>query len=110
MTRARIRSARASATALFPEAVGPKIAMTSATEAGAGALEILICRATGAQIPLDAAVSPLQLLEHLDHGRLGGCGDAMEPRELGLVGRGREPLLVAEGVREFVGGEVICVR
>src|SRR5215208_474843 len=82
---AGIRCAISSATALFPEAVGPKMARTSsATQPVAGELELLRRHARFSEILLDPAVEPLELRVGLGGG---------EPR---LVPR-PQPLL-AEGV------------
>src|SRR4051812_19140877 len=74
-----MRRAISSATALLPEAVGPKMAMTccevvpvsaSRTQAAASTLELVVPQARRTKVPLDASVAPLELVEHLND-RLG---------------------------------------
>src|SRR5687767_2420286 len=70
---AGICSASASATAVFPEAVGPKIARTRLfTQSRACELQILVREAARAQEALHAPVATFELLEHVDH-RLRRC-------------------------------------
>src|SRR5918999_2101491 len=92
---AGMRSASASATAVLPDAVGPKMAKTvSLTESGAGELQILIRETARPQVAPHAPVASLQLLEHVDH-RLCGCrGDPADALPLCLRSGFREPLLV----------------
>src|SRR3954471_14110772 len=91
-----MRSATAWATAVFPEAVGPKIARTvSAMKSRAGATELVVREAGVTKEALDASVRALELLEDADHRRCRRLRDPLEPLEL-LVALGRrEPLLVA---------------
>src|SRR5215213_344575 len=103
---AGIRCAISSATALFPEAVGPKMARTSsATQPVAGELELLRRHARFSEILLDPAVAPLELREHAGHRGCGRLRDSLEPLELRVGLGGGEPRLVprpqpllAEGV------------
>src|SRR6476469_7584338 len=100
-----MRSASAVATAVLPEAVGPKIARTSVTQPRPGAIELVLGQAGLAQVALDAAVAALELFED-PFDRLGGSlRHPLQALELLLALRLREPLLVpwaqtllAEGV------------
>src|SRR6187402_2072835 len=90
-----MRSATAWATAVLPEAVGPKIARTVlVTQPRPGAGELVLGQADSTQIAVDAAVAALKLLEDaLD--RLGrGLRHPLQALELLLTLRFREPLLV----------------
>src|SRR5207247_10315028 len=89
-----MRSATASATAVFPEAVGPKVARTLVTEPRSGALEVVVAQARVAQEALDVPMATLELLEDAGHRCGGSLGDPLEALEV-LVALGRgEPLLV----------------
>src|SRR5580765_8330235 len=91
---AGIRSASACATAVLPEAVGPKIARTSVTQPRAGAVELVLGQARVAQVGLHAAVTALELLEDAPD-RLGRrLHHAFQALELLLGLRLGEPLLV----------------
>src|SRR5712691_3404685 len=113
-TSAGIRCEIASATALLPLAVGPKIASNaSATKPLARALQVLVRETRGAEVSLDAAVAPLELLEHSDH-RLGGRRrDAPNPFALYLCSRLGEPEVVARAqpllARRVVGCDLLVV-
>src|ERR687897_9763 len=93
---AGMRSAIASATSDFPDAVGPKTPRTrgSVTEPAPCPVELLVRRAAGLEVAGDAAVSSLELLEHLHHGGSGRLRDPVKALELRLVGSLREPLLM----------------
>src|SRR5438874_7926692 len=96
MSSAGIRRAISSATALLPDAVGPKIAMTgSATQARPSAGDLLVAHAGGAQVGVDASVAPFQLAEDArDHlGRR--LRDPLEPSPLRLRLGGLQPGVMA---------------
>src|SRR5262245_35351323 len=110
-----MRSASACATAVFPDAVGPKIAKTvSVTQPRPGAVELVLGQAGLAQVAVDASVPALELLEDaLD--RLGRrLGEPLQALAL-LVGlRLREPLLVPRPqpllAQRIVGGDLVDVH
>src|SRR5215212_6160401 len=69
--------------------------MTSTTKSGAGALDVHVGRPAGVEVPRDAAVTTLEVLQHADHGGGGRLRDPVQTLELRLVGRLGEPFLVA---------------
>src|SRR5579884_202668 len=94
-TSAGNRSAIAAATSDLPLAVGPNSPTTSSgTEPRADEVELLVARPGRTEVGLDAAVAPLELLEHAPHGRGRGLCDATEPLQLLLALCGGEPRLV----------------
>src|SRR6266542_6000057 len=113
---AGMRRATSSATALLPEAVGPKRARTrrSVTQSGAGLPEILVRRAPGFEETLDASVAPLELVEDAVHGFGGRGGDAPQALPLLLVLGLRDPLVVARAKTVLadgvVGGDVVVAH
>src|SRR5262245_51371457 len=107
-----MRSASAWATAVLPEAVGPKIPRTAlVTEPRSGAVELVLGQAGLVQVSLDAPVAPLELLEHSSD-RLGRrLREPLHALEL-LFGLGLgEPLLApwAQAVlaERVVGGDLV---
>src|SRR5690242_2770888 len=90
-----MRSATACATAVFPDAVGPKIARTvSVTEPRPGAVELVLGQTGLAQVALDAAVATLQLVEHALDRLDRGLRHPFETLEVLFGLRLGEPLLV----------------
>src|SRR5262245_2385440 len=109
---AGMRSARAWATAVLPDAVGPKIPRTvSVTQPRSGAVELVLGQSGLAKIALDAPVAPLELLEDASD-RLGRrLRELLHALELLFRLGFREPLfvpwaqaLLAECV---VGGDLV---
>src|SRR5215831_347156 len=88
-----MRRAISSATALLPDAVGPKIARTSsAKQTRARELEIALAHAGGLEVSLDAPVAALELVEDAaDHpGRR--LHEPLQPAPFGLGLRRLQPL------------------
>src|SRR5215831_5494932 len=107
-----MRRAISSATALLPDAVGPKIARTSsAKQTRARELEIALAHAGGLEVSLDAPVAALELVEDAaDHpGRR--LHEPLQPAPFGLglrrlqpPGLSRPEAFLAEGV---IGRDVV---
>src|SRR3954470_1887088 len=114
-TSAGISSVSAAPTSDFPLAVGPKRPMTSsATESRAHELELLVRHAGPAEVVLQAAVAPFELAEDAGHRRRRRLRDPLQPLELLVALRGREPGLVAGPqahlAQRVVGGDLLVVH
>src|SRR5436190_24360708 len=84
----------------------------SATQALAHELQLLVAKATRAQVRLDAAVASLELREDAEHGRGWSRGDLPDPRALGFRSGLGEPCLVPRPkplLAECVVGGDLCI-
>src|SRR5215470_17101817 len=107
-----MRSASACATAVLPDAVGPKIAKTvSVTQPRPGTGELVLGEAGLAQVALDAAVPALELLEDASDRGSGCLRHPLQAFEVFLALGSGEPLLVPRTepflAERVVGGDLV---